>query len=123
MPMCCRHVGPAPEFTPLADRGMRLMELDDTFHCYGCNRMVRRLDYGYDDSVLRRPWCVGHGRMTLLVNFMDPRSDGYVYEWGCTRQNPDDIGSGTPDLIDCQYSGTLVPFHGTPLWCLKRLRR
>ena len=67
LPLCCRHLGPPPDFQFLPVRSMRWCPTFRVFHCYGCNREVDpTLGQTYQTV---RPSCTRHGSRTLVMDY------------------------------------------------------
>ena len=103
LPLCCRHLGPPPDFQFLPVRSMRWCPAFRVFHCYGCNREV-------DPALVQtyqtiRPSCTRHGSRTLVMDYHGgPLSDSFFTGWACTYETRDDMGGEVSEMVypECQ---------------------
>ena len=61
--------------------------------------MISRDDYQH--MLGQKPTCFEHGAMALLVDFLAPGHDAIEFGWCCIRPNPDSVGNGVPEILDC----------------------
>jgi hypothetical protein len=103
LPLCCRHLGPPPDFQFLPVRSMRWCPAFRVFHCYGCNREVDPTLVQTYQTV--RPSCTRHGSRTLVMDYHGgPLSDSFFTGWACTYETRDDMGGEVSEMVypECQ---------------------
>ena len=109
LPLCCRHLGPPPDFQFLPVRSMRWCPAFGVFHCYGCNREV-------DPALVQtyqtiRPSCTRHGSRTLVMDYHGgPLSDSFFTGWACTYETRDDMGGVVSEMVSPECQGVDVTY-------------